>query len=194
MNKTWFIGDTHFRHNNVLNFENRPFAHIDEMEEKMIQAWNSVVGKHDTVYMLGDFCFGNKNEWIEILDQLKGEFHLIKGNHDKSKIIERVKNDGYIKEIHYVGHYIKLGNFQLHLTHYPLSIGERPFLANISGHIHSLPSQFKNQFNVGVDSDLMKVYYELSKVDFGTPIDLDSLMEIVQSSNDKISDTYKKGS
>ena len=81
--KTWFISDLHFSHKNVLEFENRPFETIEEMESKMIEAWNLVVGKHDKVYMLGDFCFGGANKWIEILDQLKGQIALIKGNHDK---------------------------------------------------------------------------------------------------------------
>ena len=192
--KIWFISDSHFAHRNVLEFENRPFETIEEMESEMIEAWNSVVGKNDLVYMLGDFCFGGVAKWIEILDQLKGQITLIKGNHDKSKIIERVKRDGYLEEIHYVGEYIKIDNMQLHLTHYPLGMGERPFLMNISGHIHSKPSELINQVNVGVDSAFMENYQKEKGLPFGTPVDLEYIMEHLRKINEIISAKYVKGS
>lgn len=191
--KTWFISDTHLSHKNVLDFEDRPFSSIEEMEEKLIGAWNNVVSKVDKVYMLGDFCFGGVKDWIRILDQLKGEIHLVKGNHDKSKIIERVKREGYIHEIYYVGEYIKLGNMQLHLTHYPLDMGERPFLINIHGHIHSQKSNLTNQFNVGVDAPLMKAYQEANQLPFGTPIELIDLLKSINEANDIISEQYTSG-
>lgn len=191
--KTWFISDLHLQHSNILKFEDRPFETIEEMESKMIDAWNSVVGKNDLVYMLGDFCFGGVNKWIEILDKLKGRIVLIKGNHDKSKIIERVKRDGYLEEIHYVGEYIKIGSYQLHLTHYPLAMGERPFLFSIHGHIHSNPSELINQINVGVDSQFMLDYQVKNELPFGTPVDLETIMGHIGKVNEIISERYKKG-
>ena len=48
--------------------------------------WNSVIGKDDTVFHLGDFCLGGAAEWTKILDRLNGKIYLIMGNHDLKNI------------------------------------------------------------------------------------------------------------
>lgn len=78
----YYIADCHFGHNNVLRFDNRPFKDIEEMENVMVGNWNSVVRLDDTVYILGDFCWGKADEWLRIVKKLKGNKVLIEGNHD----------------------------------------------------------------------------------------------------------------
>lgn len=184
----YFTSDQHFSHKNVLGFEKRDFKTIEEMNNTIIESWNSVVNKVDTVYVLGDFCFGNLQEWINILNQLKGKIILIKGNHDKSKIINRVLKEGYINELHNVGTMLKVDKFTLNLTHYPLEIGNRPRNFSIHGHIHSKPSRLIGQVNVGVDSELAR---KLNKA-FGTPISLDELMEHLHEINPLIEEEFLK--
>lgn len=184
MNNTWFISDQHFMHKNVLEFEERPFQTIEEMQIKMIEAWNSVVGKHDTVFVVGDFCFAKHLVWKDILGQLKGNVTLIKGNHDKTKVIDRVKEDGFLEEIYTVGHLLKVDKYYLNLSHYPMEIGMRPFLFSIHGHIHNQPSSYINQINVGVDSKFMGKYYRYNNVPFGTPVPLEHLMKEIESINE----------
>jgi calcineurin-like phosphoesterase family protein len=53
------------------------------MNKALIENHNSVVGKNDTVFHLGDFCFGDVNLGEEFREQLNGNIVLIKGNHDK---------------------------------------------------------------------------------------------------------------
>ena len=78
----YYISDLHFGHTNILRFDGRPFSSIQEMEKTIIQNWNERVANEDTVYILGDFCWGSEDEWIRILDQLNGMKVLIRGNHD----------------------------------------------------------------------------------------------------------------
>lgn len=171
---TFFLtSDTHFHHKNILDFEDRPFETIDEMKDGIVKAWNSVVKKNDTVYHLGDFSFGKPSEWIEVLDQLKGNFILIDGNHDKDKVIKRVMNEGYISERHEVGTIIKVDGMKLHLTHYPLDVGIRTNLFSVHGHIHSLSYGKLNNLNVGVDSSFAKSL----GLPFGAPIELSYVVE-----------------
>ena len=79
----YYISDTHFGHQNVLQFDNRPFSDIEEMDRQMISFWNETVSKDDDVYILGDFCFRSQHAPSWYLKQLSGRKHLIQGNHDK---------------------------------------------------------------------------------------------------------------
>lgn len=84
MNKVFFTSDLHFGHENVLKFDNRPFASVDEMDAELIRRWNNKVGKGDLVYVLGDMIWKTRNDdAVSILKELNGQIYLIKGNHDK---------------------------------------------------------------------------------------------------------------
>ena len=80
----WITADTHFGHKNVIEYSNRPFDSVEEMDAELICRWNRVVGTHDTIYHLGDFALTTKKRKIEILKQLNGYKILIRGNHDKT--------------------------------------------------------------------------------------------------------------
>ena len=56
------------------------------MNDKLVEAWNSVVGTNDTVFHLGDFAFGNEEMVKAIRTRLNGLIILIRGNHDRSGI------------------------------------------------------------------------------------------------------------
>lgn len=81
-NWVYTIGDLHFGHKNVIGFDHRPFADVDEMDHVLIELWNGRVQPDDTVYILGDICYRSERapEWY--LQQLKGHKILILGNHD----------------------------------------------------------------------------------------------------------------
>ena len=79
--KRWLIADTHFSHTNIIRYCNRPFNNVEEMNETLIKRWNSVVGKDDVVYHLGDVAF-KTGEIKDITDKLNGRKVLIMGNHD----------------------------------------------------------------------------------------------------------------
>ena len=52
----WMTSDLHFNHENILKYEpvSRPFATVEEMNEVLIQNWNSKIKPEDIVYVLGD--------------------------------------------------------------------------------------------------------------------------------------------
>ena len=79
----YFIGDLHFGCQNT--FEGRTLEHDKLIKEN----WNQTVHNNDDVYILGDIGKegGNKeNEYLcEVISTLKGNKHLIQGNHCKLK-------------------------------------------------------------------------------------------------------------
>lgn len=174
--KHWFIADTHYGHSNILNYECRPFKSLEEMEEKMVDAWNSVVEDSDTVWFAGDFSFKGYDDIKRILLKLKGNIKFIKGNHDKHKTYYTLNDEGIIESFDEVGSYIKTNKLQFYISHFPMQIGERPRIYNIHGHIHSEYSMFRDQINVGVDSKFMHEYYENEGVNFGTPVSLEYIL------------------
>ena len=90
MSRTWLIGCTHFGHCNIIKFTDnegnriRPFDSVEQMDELMIENWNSVVGEKDRIYMMGDFCINRR--YISTAEKLNGRKVLLKGNHDIFKL------------------------------------------------------------------------------------------------------------
>lgn len=144
----WVISDTHFYHSKILGYCQRPFETVEEMNEVLIKNWNSVINEGDIVYILGDFCFGNKEMLREIVSQLKGRKILILGNHD------RLTKGAYLDvgfETVTKNPMIVDGDFIL--SHHPLQ-GDLGRFYNIHGHKHKLPSEAQfspKHFDIGVD-------------------------------------------
>ena len=79
----WITSDQHFFHKNIISLANRPFVDISEMNEAIINNFNSLVNDEDFCIHLGDICMGNVDESLKIVKQLNGKQFLIIGNHDK---------------------------------------------------------------------------------------------------------------
>jgi calcineurin-like phosphoesterase family protein len=79
----FFVSDTHFGHEKILELDKRPFDSIEEHDQFIIDGWNDVVKPHYTVFHLGDFAFRNERppEWYT--ERLNGNITLILGNHDE---------------------------------------------------------------------------------------------------------------
>lgn len=89
--KTFFTSDLHLNHSKIIEYVNRPFSDVQEMNETIIERWNSKIKKGDLVYHLGDLGFFKKYEDYEkIVQRLNGKIINIKGNHDNYKIIKPI--------------------------------------------------------------------------------------------------------
>ena len=91
----YFIADTHFYHENIIKYCNRPLKNSKQMNEYIVNKWNSVVTKDDIVYHLGDVGFGSTDELKELVGRLNGTKILIRGNHDYKRGINGWKKVGF---------------------------------------------------------------------------------------------------
>ena len=139
-NQSWVISDTHFGHAGVCRFmapngvdKLRPWDNTEEMDEAMIQNWNSVVGPTDRVYHLGDVAINRKA--LHVLGRLNGRMVLVKGNHDIFALKDYLP---YFDDIRaYVVKKTEQGG-KLILSHIPIheeSLGR--WGLNIHGHLHA---------------------------------------------------------
>lgn len=144
------IADPHFGHKGMVKFirrdgvtplrpwgrmvtEDTPMSdeeaaeRVAEMDEALVDNWNSVVGQYDKVQLLGDVVINR--QCLPILDRLKGKKRLQLGNHDLF-----VKDYGkYFEE---VTAYKVMDD--LVMSHIPLheeSVKQR-WKANVHGHLH----------------------------------------------------------
>lgn len=84
----FFISDTHFRHKNVIQYCDRPFQDVHQMNDAMVGNWNAIVGSSDTVWILGDFVFGGLGPITEFNQKLTGKKILVRGNHDDKRVLK----------------------------------------------------------------------------------------------------------
>ena len=128
----FYISDLHLGHANILRWDQRPFADVEEMHREIIRRWNAAVSPGDTVYLLGDVAWKTKIAQ-EILPQLRGKKYLIRGNHDKrseeySALFSSVEEHAAVKD----------GGELLILCHYPIAHwnGQYQGAVHLYGHVH----------------------------------------------------------
>ena len=183
----WLISDTHFFHPSILYFhparrdacgvtleelQADKNSAIEKHDKWLIDKWNATVKRNDIVYILGDFCLGNKEKTEKILQKLRGKKYLIRGNHDKScngleRYFEWV---GDIKEAKFTNNQYKFidpdETFCIELCHYPLlTWNRRPNgTCMVHGHCHNTLTNYNKlseelRVDVGLDSEIAN--YEL---------------------------------
>lgn len=135
MKKVFFIADTHFGHEKIIDFENRPFKNTKEMDEMLIQNWNKTVSEKDEIFILGDFAFGEKEEIEKYIAALNGYKILVMGNHDRVYPLSWWQTTGIEEVIQYPVIYKEW----FILSHEPLYINKNMPYANIFGHVHGNP-------------------------------------------------------
>jgi calcineurin-like phosphoesterase family protein len=173
----WFTSDTHYGHDNVIQFCGRPFKNSDEMAEELITRFNSKVGESDTVYFLGDIFWTQNGpaafqRACSFMSRLNGSIRvLVQGNHDKFSQAQYLKM-GFTHVVQEC--VLKLAGHRVRLSHYPRRppwwtrlfkknarilryMDRRPpkdGLFLLHGHTHSVQhvNEGRKEIHVGVDA------------------------------------------
>ena len=135
MSTTFLYADPHFGHSGVCHFMHadgvsklRPWDNPADMDEAMIELYNSTVRKNDKVYFMGDVVINRRA--LQTIGRLNGDKILIKGNHDVFRLEEYTPYFRDIRACHVLNGYI--------LTHIPVHESQlKRFSTNLHGHLHS---------------------------------------------------------
>ena len=201
----FFISDMYFFHKNLLgknDFAPRLFETVEEMNQQLITSWNAVVKEADQVYHLGDLAMHPQYEKgsqdvLELVQQLKGTIHFIKGNHDSRAFFRYLEKhdpgmgNGAKKFYFYdVGTIVKFNHQQYYLTHYPMLLGPNDSVRNLHGHIHHYSVPIGNDVNVGVDAPERDFFKK--KLPFGTPLSEKEIEEIYEAKQQELTNWQSK--
>lgn len=162
--------DTHFDHEKVIPYCNRPFKDVNEMNESLIDNWNSTIKNTDEVIHIGDFGFTGSRRTEYFLSRLNGHKTLICGNHDQRKIRN---SKGWMIVKDYTK--IRYNGYRFVACHFPILSWDKMGYGTIMlhGHCHgSLNQEFVKMIgfpiiDIGVDCWDYK------------PISLDEIIEFV---------------
>jgi calcineurin-like phosphoesterase family protein len=82
--KLWLTADEHYSHRRIIQYQGRPFSSVGEMNDRLIEAHNSVVKETDVVIHVGDFSFGKAEDFARVAERLAGTHFFMDGSHDRS--------------------------------------------------------------------------------------------------------------
>jgi calcineurin-like phosphoesterase family protein len=146
----WFTADLHLGHKNIIEYCDRPFSTVEEMDETLIKNWNNCVKKNDIIIVLGDFIWNEQN--IEgYSKRLKGQIHLIRGCHDKLEVEEYTKFGVMLLDplSLYDHSYVQI----IILCHYQMKTWYKSHYNSwhLFGHSHGQAVEYGKSMDVGVD-------------------------------------------
>ena len=169
--KLYFTSDLHFGHYNICRFCNRPFLSRKEMDDTLIQNWNSVVPEDGIVICCGDLTLAHKPNYKEYwyyIKKLNGLIYLTRGNHDIIPLGDYFDlNDETQQKLKLSVHdkmLVKTNDALIYAEHYPCLAFNGDY--QVFGHIHTLANGkcygkdapvidklSNNQYDVGVDQN-----------------------------------------
>lgn len=155
--QTFFTADTHFDDSYAIEYFNRPFKSVDEMNAVMVEKWNLVVGEQDTVYHLGDFTLEDIDHFTKWANQLKGDIKILPGSHDQPWLKDFVPGSKVEVIAPLVSLEFPLGTMNapqmLVLCHYSMQVWERSNQGSwhLFGHSHGKLKGVGLSIDVGVD-------------------------------------------
>ena len=156
--QTFFTSDTHFDDHYAIQYFNRPFKNVGDMNRFMVQRWNEVVTENDTVYHLGDFTLDDIEHLTKWVSQLNGNIKILPGSHDDAWLRDFVPNE----KVQVIAPLVSVevpklmtGNSSqvIVLCHYSLQVWDRSNQGSwhLFGHSHGKLRGIGLSFDVGVD-------------------------------------------
>lgn len=174
----YVTSDLHFCHNRDFVYRPRGFGTVQEMNRAIVENWNNVVAPDDDVYVLGDIMLNDNAEGARLFKNLKGQIHIVLGNHDTEERIGLYHHFYNVVEVEY-GLPLKYNGYRFYLSHYPtLSARDdeaKPLKKqriNLCGHTHTSDKFY--------DWDKGRIYHVELDAHGCTPVSLDKIIADIE--------------
>ncbi len=137
---THVASDLHLGHKNIIEYCERPFDSVSEMNDTLLKNWNECVGPNERVLYLGDLApFEDRTHVVQgWLNKLNGQFLFIEGNHDPA--IPITTHESYCLNLSGSG-------LRLRCLSHPLS-GRHPERLGWMGDLRTPPQQLSRKVPV----------------------------------------------
>lgn len=128
MTKIWLITDTHFGHDKMIQYCNRP----EDFSSIILNNLLKMVQPDDLLIHLGDICIGQDVLWHERLNVIPCKKILVRGNHDHKSDSWYMSNGWDFVCTSFIN---RFEGKNILFSHAPLPISNNDF--NIHGHLHN---------------------------------------------------------
>jgi calcineurin-like phosphoesterase family protein len=174
----YFTSDTHYGHENIIKFCDRPYADVHHMNVDLVNRAAAMLGPDDELWQLGDVALGYLNSSLTNLARVPGQVTLVAGNHDRchpyngkrgERFVEVYRERCQLRDLVLANTRLTLANgVEVQVSHFPFA--ETEAMANsrpdkfaqwrpvddgawlLCGHIHEKWRQRGRAINVGVDA------------------------------------------
>ena len=159
----FWTADEHYGHKRIIEYCNRPWIDVNDMDEEIIKRHNEVVKKIDTVIHVGDFTLTKKDVAEKYIKRLNGRHWFLRGSHDYW--LKKGTMTRWERKVQ--GQYIVA-------DHYAMRVWARSHYNSwqVHGHSHGGLEPSGKQHDVGVDNNN---FY---------PVSFDQLVEIMKNRPD----------
>ena len=170
--------DWHFNHDKDFVYQPRGCHSVEEMNDMIIRRHNSLVHPNDEVYVLGDLILGGNGkleEGIHLIEQMNGQLHIIRGNHDTdTRWTAYAQLYPKVVELN-TAQFLKVGKYHFFLCHFPAATANyddnKPWAKKtvcLCGHSHTLDKYKDIQ---------MGAYHVDIDAHFGFPTSIEEIIE-----------------
>ena len=163
----YLISDLHLDHDNIIDYCDRPFSSVEEMNDVLVEHWNAVVDPDDEVLYGGDLTIRTSAAaLLDWLNELNGEIVFLLGNHDGT-VLEELDRVQFVEEFRF-----EHRGVPFYAIHDP---ADGPSNWNgwlLHGHHHN---NWPNQFPF-VEHDSRRVNFSVELLDY-RPLAIDRLVD-----------------
>ena len=158
----YYISDLHlFCKGHIKNgrFDNRPFETLEEMHNVIKSNWNNKITNADHVYILGDISKrGYSDDLTAFMSQLKGNKHLILGNHDDVNDLRFKQLFSEVCNYKEMSDAIDGKSYRVVLSHFPIMMwhGQHKGDILLYGHVHNTREE-------GIFQDFVKQFNDMNR-------------------------------
>ena len=142
----YVCSDLHLGHDKSFIYKPRNFSSMEENADTILDRFQETLTNEDDLYILGDTLVGPDSDmYLEYLEKMPGNLHLLWGNHDSDRRKELLSNLPNVVETLGCGVMLKYKKWHFLLSHYPTLTAnyddyDKPLKArvwNLHGHTHS---------------------------------------------------------